>query len=150
MARSAWVGPIGNRPTPGGGGGGLTFRSRSGMGSDGGAVAAATNAAFPTQPVGRRVTWSTTLVFAADNVPVVVPAYRVPSGCTVRVRANNGQYAGNQAIAFVAADSSALLAGHGTPLAPLDDVAFPVDNTCRVQAMGKAGDGVVVSIVTLY
>jgi hypothetical protein len=94
---------------------------------------------------GAVVNWSFLLVFAATNVPQPIPGYLVPDGASVRVRANNGG-AGNAQAVFVANNPDVLRANLGTPLLPLDDVAFPVRNTAHVWAMGKAGDGVIVAV----
>src|SRR5260370_34798834 len=96
-----------------------------------------------------RISWSVTIVFAADNTPVPCIAYRVPPDCTVRVRANNGTTVGNAQVAFATTNPTSLKAGHGTPLAPFDDVEYPVDNTCRVWGMGKTGDGLTISVVSV-
>jgi hypothetical protein len=88
---------------------------------------------------------SFTVILAADNVPQQCPAFAVPRGCTVRVRANNGLSAGNTGIVFVGQAREVIT----KPLAPLDDVACPVDNTVRLWFKGKSGDGVVVNVITV-
>jgi hypothetical protein len=95
------------------------------------------------------VNWSHTLVFAATNVPQQFPPFRVPPACSVRVRANNGQIAGNTKVVFVSEYRDVLQVGNGVPLNPLDDIALPVDNTGKVWSMGQAGDGVTVQVFTL-
>ena len=89
-----------------------------------------------------------TVVLAADNTPQQAPGFQVPDGCAVRVRANNGTTAGNAAVIFIAGFPSAFKAGHGTPLAPLDDVAWPSQNGAHIWIYGKKGDGVVISVIT--
>jgi len=96
----------------------------------------------------RPIQWSFMLIFAADNVPQAIPPYKVPDGCTVRARAFNGSAAGNVAAVFVATDRTALLRGQGSPLAPLDDVSFPVEKLFHAWGMGKTGDGVIFSVVS--
>jgi hypothetical protein len=114
-------------------------------------TASYSNSVTPTAAKGQvrrqgAVNWSHTLVFANTNVPQVVPGYLVPPGSSVRVRGNNGGVGGNAQVVYAATNPDSLRAGLGTPLQPLDDVAFPVDNTARIWAMGKAGDGIVIAV----
>lgn len=113
-------------------------------GGNGGQAAAAKRAA------GSGVTrWTLAIKFAADNTPLPCPGYIVPSGCQVRIRANNGTSAGNTQAAFVAEYRERLTTGQGTPLAPFDDIQLQVSNLAQVWAMGKAGDGLVISVQTV-
>jgi len=96
----------------------------------------------------RIVNYSYPLTLAANNVPQILPGFNVPDGCTVRVRANNGTTAGNAAVIFVAGFPGAFKSGHATPLAPLDDIAWPVENGAHIWVYGKAADGVIVSVIT--
>lgn len=95
------------------------------------------------QPVNRIFT----IVFGAANTPQPAPGYIVPEGCTVRVRANNGTTAGNAGVVFLAEYREALTGGLGIPLAPLDDVAYPVKNLAQIWAMGAKNDGIVISVI---
>lgn len=97
---------------------------------------------------GNVVNWSYLVKFTAANTPTAVPAIHVPDGCAVHVRANNGTTAGNASVAFIARYRQAFSNGNATPLAPLDDIIFPVRNTCEIWAQGALNDGVVVSIIT--
>jgi hypothetical protein len=106
---------------------------------------------IPTQKKGGRgevVNWSYLVKFAAANTPTPVPPMHVPDGCAVRVRAHNGTTAGNAAVAFTARYRGAFANGNATPLAPLDDILYPVRNAGEIWAQGAQNDGVVVSIVT--
>lgn len=90
-----------------------------------------------------------TVVLAADNTPQPVAGYLVPDGCSVRIRANNGTIAANAAVVFIANYSGAFTSGHGTPLAPLDDVAWPERNLASIWVYGKKGDGIVISVINV-
>ncbi len=90
-----------------------------------------------------------TVVLAAANTPQPVPGIFVPDGCTVRIRANNGGATGNAHTIFVASYPGAFAALHGTPLAPLDDIAWPSENLSAIWVYGSAGDGVVVSVISI-
>jgi hypothetical protein len=125
--------------------------SDGGGGNTGGGSGIVLGPSAAVQPKGiiqRLVSWSHLLLVAATNVPQSCVSFVVPPGCVVRARANNGTLAGNAAVIFVALDPTTLRRGMGTPLNPLDDVSFPVDNTCKVWAMGAIGDGVVISVTT--
>lgn len=95
------------------------------------------------------VNWSHTVIIAATGAPQVCPEYVVPPGCAVRVRAYNGT-TGNSAAVSVADYPEKLTTGNGTPLAPLDDVAWPVSNTGKIWVKGSLGDGLVVYVVTPF
>jgi hypothetical protein len=127
----------------GGGGGGSEFTP--GTGSARGAKTGASSAApSPGQGVTYFTDQSFVVILAATNVPQQCPAFAVPRGCTVRVRATNGTGTGNAGIVFV----QRFREDSGKPLAPLDDVACPVDNTVRLWFKGTLGDGVVVNVIT--
>lgn len=85
---------------------------------------------------------------AATDTPQQALAIHVPEGKAVRIRANNGTTAGNAQVIYVAEYRNQFGTVGGTPLAPLDDVLWPVNNTGKIWAYGTAGDGVVVSIIT--
>jgi hypothetical protein len=90
--------------------------------------------------------WSHTLVLAATGVAQVFPGFLVPSGATVRVRANNGATAGNAQVIKWALYPGALLQGGGIPMLPLDDQSCLVRNTGNIWVMGTAGDGLVCTV----
>lgn len=86
---------------------------------------------------------------AASAVAQPAPGFIVPDGCTVRIRANNGTLTNNAAMIAVADNPAAFTTGHGTPLAPLDDIAWPARNLANIWVQGTAGDGVVISVLDL-
>jgi hypothetical protein len=135
----------------GSGGGGSSSSLVSTLSSSNGSANGSSN--IPTAPnqraqAQRAVNWQFSLILAATGVPQTVPGMVVPRGASVRVRANNGAAGGNAQQIFVAQYRAALLNGGGTPLASLDDIAFPVDNCAGIWVCGTAGDGVVISIIT--
>jgi hypothetical protein len=85
------------------------------------------------------------VVLTATGVPQQGPGYRVPSGCRVRVRANNGTTTGNAQVIFVLDHQSSTV---GKPLAPLDDIEHPADTLNKIWIKGTAGDGVVLSVIS--
>lgn len=95
-----------------------------------------------------QVAWTHQMILATYNVPQRAEFFKVPPGATVRVRAHNG-LAGNVGVVYVATDRGSLRGSGRTPLAPLDDVSFTVDNTGRIWAMGGATDGVVISVMSV-
>jgi hypothetical protein len=93
--------------------------------------------------------WTYKMIFASTGVPQVAPGFAVPAGSIVRVRAYNGLSTGNAGVVDIATDRNSLLAGLGAPMASLDDIAFPVDNTAKIWGSGTAGDGVVISVYAI-
>ena len=118
------------------------------IGSNPPATSAATPIAVGKSQASQIVNRTVTVVLVATGVPQPVAGLQVPDGCSVRVRANNGTTAGNAQVIFVASYPGAFKAGHGTPLAPLDDVSWPAQNLSTIWVYGKSGDGVVVSVNT--
>ena len=93
------------------------------------------------------INWSMMFTVQATGVPAQCLPKRVPPGMAVRVRAYNGTAAGNAQPVFLT-DRASSQASVASPLAPLDDVLWPVNNTGKIWFFGTAGDGIVVSIVT--
>jgi hypothetical protein len=87
-----------------------------------------------------------TLTLAQTNVPVQCPAFTLPAGCTVRVRAHNGQPEGNLAPIHVGTSAIAALTGPCEVLGPNTEIQFPVDNTSQIWISGTAEDGAIVTI----
>lgn len=83
----------------------------------------------------------------ATGVPQQVPAYVVPDGYQVRIRANNGTIGSNAAMLFVAQYYDAFAAGHASPVNQFDDLQFQVNNTGSLWIKGTQGDGIVLTIV---
>lgn len=127
------------------GGGGST--SRTGTGS----TQASSNGAQNVHRQGgnQPTIWSYTALIETANTPQSIHPVVVPPGCTVRLRANNGAATGNSGVVFVADRPSAFALGQGSPLAPLDDVAWPVNKLVKIWIYGAKGDGVVVSIINV-
>ncbi len=123
-------------------------------GSGGGGYVGGRKSGSATIPPSQRaapaqnINWTFQVVLAATGAPQLAPGANVPPGSTCRVRANNGSGTGNAHMVYVGASRDAVVpAGSGTPLAPLDDIAFPIGNTGRIWVSGIEGDGVVVSII---
>jgi hypothetical protein len=90
------------------------------------------------------------VIIAVGNTPQPCPGIQVPPGMAVRIRANNGTVGGNTNVVYVGDYPQKFAAGQGTPLAPLEDILWPVRNTANIWVYGGMGDGVVVSVITPY
>lgn len=86
------------------------------------------------------------MVFTADYVPQTVQGYAVPAQATVRVRAHNGQDAGNTKPCRTALYREALTGPQGDILTPDTEIVYPVSNTAQIWGAGKTGDGLIISI----
>lgn len=94
--------------------------------------------------------WSYLLVTTNSQTPFGAPGRMVPDGCKVKIRAHNGQPAGNVSVVRVSTSRADVLT-LGVPLAPLDEIEFPVTNTGQIWISAlQMGDGVVISIVPSY
>jgi hypothetical protein len=85
-------------------------------------------------------------------VPLRGPGVVVPKGATVRVRAHNGQQAGNTFPVYVGLSRESVnnyTGSNGTTadiLTPNTEVIYPVDNLAQIWINGGTGDGIVISI----
>lgn len=133
-------------------------QQRNGSGNLLSALSYQSSSSIPTAKRHDRVTgqttWSHRVIFGDPSqfsqgliFYTVLPGYRVPDGCSVRLRAANGANAGNTKAVYVGASISQIIAGHGTVLQPGDDVAWPVDNLATVWVAGSNTDGIVVSVI---
>jgi hypothetical protein len=80
------------------------------------------------------------------GVPVQAPSIFVPGGCTVAIRAHNGQNTGNTNIMRVANQQEILAGSGGDPITPDTEISWPCDNTGQIWIAGTAADGVRISI----
>ncbi len=133
----------------------MTQPRLGGTGSNGSFMNGSRNS--PTNPAAQStqrpnagvVNWSHIVLPSAVNFPVPCPAYRVPPGCSVRIRGSNGKTGGNGGLVFVARDRRTLLNGGGQALGNFDDIAFPAHSTGEIWVMiVNAGDGVTISAIS--
>jgi hypothetical protein len=90
-----------------------------------------------------------TVIIAATGVAQpVLAAFRPGHQGVVRVRAHNGQAAGNVAPVQVAdyREGAAIGAAGAQTLTPNTEMIFPTDNTGRLWISGTLGDGVQISV----
>ncbi len=104
------------------------------------------NAVIPRQKRQPALAW-TYIYHSVSTNPAQMPAFRVPAGATVRVRASQPG-GGNQFPVFVALDYF-LVQNEGagcSVLQSLDDVEYNVDNTALIWVKAQVGDGVIISV----
>jgi len=75
------------------------------------------------------------MLFDASGAPKQVPAYQVPPGSIVRVRAHNGLIGGNQNIVTLTQYREA---ASGDVLQPNVEIIYNVNNTSQIWASGSA------------
>ena len=87
------------------------------------------------------------LVFAADNTPIRCPGFIVAPGLTVTLKGVNGVTA-NAHNAFVGETPEELATTAAQVVLPAADVQvnYPVDNLAEIWCMGKAGDGLLITV----
>ncbi|HVW78784.1 MAG TPA: hypothetical protein VHB45_14320 [Alloacidobacterium sp.] len=144
--------------------GGVPGVGSSGSGSTG-AMTVSTGQQFSSQAAAAAVVGNSLANIPTRKMPsslqigsylVIIPAsgyaqfppVSVPVGATVKIRAHNGQAAGNAApVQIVGSREQAIAATrNGYVLDADDDTEFPADNLSQIWVCGTPGDGAIANV----